>query len=134
MKNLSFILLLIFVVAVTSVARADEKSPCDKNPSPIVEKCFKIRGRLSFFNGTPSFRIWVIGTHHRLHVTDWWSRNEEELPSNVRELLPPRDHIYETEIYGNYEVCPLDKERKGWALPICIKSASNLYAKHFEED
>jgi hypothetical protein len=120
--------MLPLMQCVAFQAIAEEKTPCDKIPDKIVGECFKVHGRLSFYNGTPSFRIWVIGTHHLLNVTDWWAKSHaEELPENVRKLLPTDDFISTTKILGDYEVCPLEKEHSGWAQSVCIASASHLY-------
>ncbi|MGH9710301.1 MAG: hypothetical protein ACRD37_07130, partial [Candidatus Acidiferrales bacterium] len=42
---------------------------CEADPD-LVAKCFVVHGRLMFYNGGPSARIWKIGTHHLFGVTD----------------------------------------------------------------
>ena len=34
-----------------------------------------------------------------------------------------------TQIYGDYEVCPLTRERPGWMQMVCIASGSRMVAK-----
>ena len=130
MRKIVFIGFLALCFFCSQVV-AEEQTPCDKVSEPIVGHCFNVHGRLSFYVGTPSFRIWVIGTHHLLSVTDWWAKSRaEELPENVRKLLPPEDFIFNTMIFGDYEVCPLEEEHPGWAQAVCIKKASDLIVKH----
>ena len=33
-----------------------------------ASSCYWTRGRLSFYNGTPSFRLWKIGTHRLIGI------------------------------------------------------------------
>src|SRR5438045_754398 len=42
------------------------KIPC-KTPENAPQ-CYWMHGRLSVYNGNPTFRIWQIGTHHILGV------------------------------------------------------------------
>jgi hypothetical protein len=91
---------------------------CKKDPD-IVTACFTVHGRLSLWNGTPSLRIWRIGTNRILGVTT------ETTPENVSRLWESDD----TEIYGDFEVCPFTKDRAGEMQMVCIESASRLLAK-----
>lgn len=100
-------------LAVTS----DETETCATDPD-IVAACFTVRGRLSLWNGNPTARIWWIGTHHILGVTN------EILPPNVMQYVD-WDHY----VYGDFRVCPFTKEKAGVMQSVCIDSATKLLAK-----
>lgn len=105
--------------ALMSVCAAQDAT-CKSNRK-VVGKCFTIRGRLNYWNGTPSTRIWIIGTHRVLGLPG----EDSDLPSTVKEHL--RD--FNDEIYANFEVCPFEKYRKGEMQMVCVKSASNVRVK-----
>ncbi len=51
---------------------------------------------------------------------------DAELPANVRSHL----HTFGDEVYGDFKVCPLTKERKGQMQMVCVQSASKLRFRH----
>jgi len=119
---------LILLVLVFSTAEfgcmASDTTECKSNPR-LVGACFKVRGRLSYWNTTPSTHIWFIGTHHVLGLPS----EDTELPANVKEHLSG----FGDEITADYEVCPLTKDRKGEMQMVCVQSASNVRYHHVEE-
>jgi hypothetical protein len=84
----------------------------------FVGPCYHVRGRLSYYNGTPSTRIWVVGTHHMLAVTG----EDQELPPDVKRLLKG----FDDQIFADFTVCPLLKERPGSMGSVFVKSASHV--------
>src|ERR1035438_7832407 len=68
----------------------------------FVGPCYAVRGRLSYYNGTPSTRIWIVGTHRILGVPS----EDSDLPSNVRPLLKG----FGDQIFADFVVCPLSKD------------------------
>lgn len=42
------------------------------------------------------------------------------------------DHPMSVSVFGDYEVCPLERERPGWMRAVCIESASRLVATNWE--
>jgi hypothetical protein len=119
--------LLVAAAAVVGTAAPepqsiDPKRGCRLNPA-VVGPCFKLHGRLSVGNGTPSMRIWRIGTKRILGV----------LPSET-EIVPEvvRANVeFQTNLYGDFEVCPFERERPGAMQTVCVESASNLVAERF---
>jgi len=87
---------------------------CKSDPD-LADQCFTVHGRLDLYNGGPSTRIWVIGTHHMLGVDD------EIVPESVSAKLD-----WETDVYGDFLVCPFARRKTGHMQPICIESAKNL--------
>ena len=96
----------------------------------LVGACFTVHGRLFVSNGTPSVRIFRIGTTLIFGVLDRQSQAEgnEEVPPSVDALLKP-DPFF-TDVYGDYEVCPFDRTELGRMQTVCIESASHLVAQH----
>lgn len=89
-----------------------------------MDSCFTIHGRISIWNGSPSLRIWRIGTDRILGVLD--SENEI-IPDNLAKQL---DGIG-TEVFGDFEVCPFTKSRPGEMQMVCVQTASHLVTKHY---
>lgn len=104
-----------------SVSRGETQT-CAADPD-LVAKCFVVHGRLSFWNGSPSTRIWVIGTKHMLGVSD------EVLPDNVNQMTDG----FDTQIYGDFRVCPFNELKPGAMQSVCVDSAKNLVAKPREQ-
>jgi len=87
---------------------------------PIAGTSFTVYGRLSYWNGNPAQRIWVIGTRRMLGI-----RGDTELPDNLAKLLGD----FDTEVYGDFTVCPLTKSQTGVMQIVCVQSANNLKSK-----
>ena len=130
MFRISFSLALA-ITLVCSVGnakpRTKRKIAC-KVPTNAAS-CYWTRGRLSFYNGTPAFRLWQVGTHHLLGIYSGPSADRlgldneaPEFPSSVTEIFDPLNH----RIFGEFEVCPLEKLRPGAMQAACIEAAKNL--------
>ena len=110
-------MLLALIVAVSSVA-ASAQSVC-ANDAEIVAACFDVRGRLSFWNGAPAARIWRVGTKRMLGV------HRDVLPQEIRTLMT----TFDTELWGDFRVCPFTLEQAGQMQFVCIDSWRNLTAR-----
>jgi hypothetical protein len=93
---------------------------CKKDKS-VTGPCFIVHGRLSYYNGTASTRLWVIGTHHILSVPS----EESEMPDYLSKLMTD----FEDEVYGDFQVCPYKKHIPGHMQPVCIESGKHLVPK-----
>ena len=99
--------------------------------------CYWTHGRLNFYNGAPSYRIWKIGTKRILGVyggaltypprTDKDSQLPE-FPSEIDKVFRPPDNA----VYADFQICPLEPERKGEMQAVCIESASNIAVEGFK--
>ncbi len=127
--------MLSLVLLIVAVAAAGDNHPTLKRKiacktSVNADSCFWTHGRLSFYNGTPAFRLWKIGTHRLLGIysgpgaeeSDVLDNEHPELPANVQAKLKSLG----TSIYADFEVCPLEPERVGEMQAACIESASHL--------
>ena len=129
MRRITMPLLLIVILgwsAGTATGRSKRRIPC-KTPTN-TSSCYWTHGRLSFYNGTPAFRLWKIGTHRLLGIysgpsVDRYSLDNEnpELPSNVERRFEPY-----SQIFADFEVCPLEPETPGAMQAACIESAKNI--------
>jgi len=125
-------LLFAAIVAASPEPKNQRKIACK---IPVNAKnCYWTHGRLSIYNGNPTFRLWKIGTHRLLGIYSGPGfgpfdpgLNEEddlELPANLKKY----DYTKAT-VYGDFEVCPLAAEREGRMQPACIESAKNLVSE-----
>lgn len=132
------VLLLTTLVAVALSAGGapqrvhKRKIPC-KTPANEAS-CYWTHGRLSFYNGTPSYRLWKIGTRRILAVHSGpsvkrgtqWDNENPELPANVERAFKGPFNL----IFADFEVCPLEPEKAGVMQRMCIESAKNIFAEH----
>src|SRR4051812_15051432 len=107
-------ILLALVPAACNVTAA-EAPACATNPE-IIGACFNVRGRLSFWNGAPSACIWPIGTKRMQGVHD------DELPGQIRSRMA----TFDTELWGDFQVCPFTRERPGHMQFVCVESWRNI--------
>jgi hypothetical protein len=91
-----------------------------KNNSEQVAPCFTIHGRLNYWEGNPSARIWRVGTHRILGVSDAHA-DVQQMPPGLEKKL-----AWDIFIFGDFEVCPFTKEEPGVMQFVCIASASHL--------
>ena len=91
--------------------------------------CFVVRGRLAVWNGTPSIRIWPVGTRRELGVVapDGDAAGDTLIPGAVATLIQAApDH---TVVFGDYRVCALSPQRPGRMQIVYIAGACRLRAE-----
>jgi len=133
--------------AKASPSASARKIPC-KTPEN-ASMCYWTHGRLSVYNGNPSFRIWKIGTHRLLGVFNGPSHFPPRIPSFDDDVFNPElpaelYGAYEADnrrlkreigimwaipppVFADFEVCPLEPEHKGWMQGACIESVKNIF-------
>jgi hypothetical protein len=89
--------------------------------------CQWVDGRLSVYNGTPSFRIWPRGTKRLLGVVSKSGASEGRnvLPAKVRSMAPS----FSRELWGSFRVCPKTPDRAGWMRMVVLTDARSVIAK-----
>ncbi len=119
---------LVAVLCLRGFSGAEEKSKnksCKDHPQ-VTGPCFKIRGRMAFYNGAPGVRIWPVGTKRIL---------------GVRERLEGYDHVqkelfkkltFETAMFADFTVCPLGDDEPGVMRMICVESAENISIRKWD--
>jgi len=94
----------------------------------LVGKCFNVRGRLSVYNGTPSIRLWPLGTKRLLGVID--PRDPSAVPG--RDTIPESVSSklnFDKDVFGDFLVCPLTRARPGRMQTVCIESGKDLVVR-----
>jgi hypothetical protein len=120
----SLLVILYGTVSVTPPAGPPQKS-CREHPQ-LIGKCFNVHGRLSTYNGNPAVRLWNLRTQRMLGVSDQRFSLPEyrNLPEDLAQQLNG-----ETNIYGDFLVCPFTKPKPREMQLICVESAKNTMVK-----
>ena len=125
LKCAAVFLLLIACSAV--LAQDAPKSPamsCRSQPS-LVGRCFSVRGRLSLYNGAPTIRLWRAGTKRMLGVSASYSKpGYSSIPEEIEKLLN-----WESEVWGDFLVCPFTRQKANEMQMICIESGKNIVVR-----
>lgn len=98
------------------------------SPALAVENdCRTVRGRMSLANGTPSVRIWVVGTHRVLGVVQQ-DESFGDLPANVRHLWAAHgdDAMWSSDLFGDFRVCPVAVNKPGHMQLVRLNEATRL--------
>ena len=117
------VLILIFAhAALAQSASEDQRAkPCREQPA-LIGRCFVVRGRLSLYNGAPTIRLWRAGTKRMLGVSGSYAQaGYRSVPAEVEKQLS-----WETELWGEYLVCPFTLQRPGEMQMICIEAGKKI--------
>lgn len=92
-----------------------------------TDDCRWVDGRLSAYNGTPTFRIWPKGTKRLLGVVDRSGASEgaSVLPAKAWKMKPS----FNRDLWGSFRVCPQTPERAGWMTMVLVNDVRGLTAK-----
>jgi hypothetical protein len=121
------ILSSLLLVAATALSQSiqpsiNKEKSCSHHPK-LVGRCFQVRGRLSVYNGAPALRIWKIGTRRILGISE--QRFQEpgyaNLPEDIRNQVSG-----ESDLFGDFIVCPFTQPRAGEMQLVCVESGKNL--------
>jgi hypothetical protein len=123
--------LALAVIVGLSFLPPQPPPPCREHPK-LVGPCFRIRGRMNYWNGMPGMRIWRVGTRRMLGVVsvdgnDFTDADFNTLPDNIKADLSP-----DTDLFGDFVVCPFTPDKPGEMRMVCIDSATNLRARERE--
>jgi len=131
-RVLSFLIFLLLSCCLGKERAAHQRKIACKIPTNAAS-CYWARGRLSYYNGTPAFRLWKVGTHRLLGIysgpsVDRYGEDNEspELPQNVKVG-------FGEESFGLFEVCPLEPERDGAMQAACIETAKNIFVQTLDK-
>lgn len=110
--------------AQTAGAAPGPTRPCRGQPA-LVGRCFAVRGRLSLYNGAPTIRLWRAGTKRVLGVSASYAREGySSIPAELEGRLS-----WETELWGEFTVCPFTRRRAGEMQMVCVESARNVVSR-----
>jgi len=91
-----------------------------------MDEPFTIHGRLSFYNGTPSARIWIVGSTRMLGVLPDEDLDALGLPPRISRLLGDESGIFAKQIYADFHVQPMAPDKKGHMRPVKMLGAKNI--------
>ena len=97
----------------------------------VKQPCEIVHGRLFVANGTPSIRIWKVGTHRILGVVSprtYDSEGPGVVPGNVWNMIEGPD--VGQELYGDFRVCPVTTPHRGWMQLVTLVSGEHLLLRH----
>jgi len=129
---LVFVIFSIYIISLPNNACEAQlsKSTQARVVSTSAESCYTIRGRLAMYNGNPTLRIWVVGTHRVLAVNFHGVNGvlSYDLPDTLVRLLTSweEETAWHKRIFGNFTVCPLEKYRSGWMQAVSVNAVSNI--------
>lgn len=104
-------LLLLACIWVSPIALAQDS--CNQTS---YGKCFTIHARFAVYTADGVEDLWPVGSHRLLRVTAGSDR--------LYALLGDRPSDFF--IFGDFVVCPLQKETPGHMRRVCIKQMRNL--------
>jgi len=122
-------ILIIFACGGSKLSFGDDQptsKSCRQHPQ-LSGPCFNLRGRLSYYNGTPSQRIWPVGSHRLLGISDV----RFALPgyANLPQELVDKLADFDNEMFADFLVCPFTKDRPGVMRFVCVESAKNIFVR-----
>jgi hypothetical protein len=116
-------LILLGLLLIAQLAESAPITTSCATDSRLVAPCFAVHGRLNSWNGTPTYRIWVLGTKRVLGVS------EGRFGPNGYELLPreiPQPTSFDTEYFGDFTVCPFEPEQPKKMRLVCVSAVNHL--------
>jgi hypothetical protein len=122
------------------------KIPC-KTPEN-ASLCYWTHGRLSYYSVNFTWLLWKIGTHRLLKICDeptYLSMQstgdcaDPEFPANLERIYDAdwrrwkrgggHGDYFPPDVFGDFEICPLEPERKGERQYACIESAKITFVQ-----
>lgn len=94
---------------------------------PLVNgPCFSVHARLSRYNGTPSARLWPVGTSRLLGISEgrFALDGYSNLPDDIARLS-----TFESDLFGDFLVCPFTDDTPGVMRLVCVESAESLVVR-----
>ena len=127
-RNLTIWTMLLPLISCSIVLSQETAKPasmpCRAQPA-LVDKCFKVRGRLLLYNGAPTIRLWRVGTKRILGVSASYSQpGYSSIPEEIERLLG-----WETDVWGDFLVCPFTRLKPKEMQMICIDSGKNIVVR-----
>lgn len=95
--------------------------------------CYWVHGRISVYNGSPSTRIWPVGTHRLLGVVNPGEPGEDvgqldALPQSLQRRWIAKQG-FPPPAWGDFYVCPVSPERAGWMRFVILKRARRIFVE-----
>jgi hypothetical protein len=116
------------------------KIPCKTSQNPSL--CYWTHGRLSYYSMNFTWLLWKTGTHRLLKICDEPTYRaiqstgdcfDPEFPASLGAIYAADHRRWKRDggdgeysppdVFGDFEICPLEPERKGERQYACIESA-----------
>lgn len=120
--------ILLFVTATGNGEDKLKKKSCKEHPM-LSGDCFKVTGRMFLSNGTPSIRIWPVGTKRILGISEgrFYLDDYGNVPDELVQQLS-----WKTAIYADFTVCPFTNDKPGVMRLVCVESAKNVSIREWK--
>ena len=114
---------LVSVSLASSILRAQAAPRSCADHPDVNGPCFEVRGRLMWYNGTPSARLWPTGTRRLLGISEGRFAREGyiNLPKELADQLESKSSMF-----ADFTVCPFTDEKPGAMRFVCIQAARNI--------
>ena len=110
-RPLAFLLLMALAFDISRAAGPGQTNKTER---------LAVHGRLTYYNGNPSSRIWIVGTKRLLGVRE--SGDEVAyMPKGLRDLMS-----WDREIFADFVVEPLTPYKQGVMQMVRVVSASKI--------
>jgi len=78
---------------------------------------------MNYWNGNPSIRIWVVGTHRVLGVSEqrFADATIRNLPEDLEAKLSS-----DTDLFGDFTICPFTPDEPGVMRLVCVDSVTHV--------
>lgn len=109
------------------------KIPCKTEAN--ATSCYWTHGRLQYWNTRPALRLWKTGTNRLLGIYSGPSVNfhGDDNLDNEHPELPPKIargvRLNQSLVWADFEVCPLEPEKRGVMQAACIEAAKNAFVE-----
>ena len=124
----SSVCILLVAAGAIPGSRVDRETVSCRNRPDVVGKCFRVHGRLSVYNGTPSIRLAPSGSKRLLGIIDPNDTSSAPGPSVLPEEIKSKLD-WDKNVFGDFLVCPLTRSQPGKMQTVCIESGKNLVVR-----
>jgi hypothetical protein len=124
----SSVCILLVAAGAIPGSRVDREPVSCRNRPDVVAKCFRVHGRLSVYNGTPSIRLAPSGSKRLLGIIDPNDTSNAPGPSVLPEEIKSKLD-WDKNVFGDFLVCPLTRSQPGKMQTVCIESGKNLVVR-----
>jgi hypothetical protein len=108
---LAFLLLMTLGLGILKASGEEQTNKTER---------LTVHGRLTYYNGNPSSRIWIVGTKRLLGIRE--SGDEVAyMPKELRDLMS-----WDREIFADFVVEPLTPYKQGGMQMVRVVSASKI--------
>ena len=116
------------IAVILALATAAQAAPDCRVSQLARQPCFSVRGRLSGWNGAPTFRLRPRGSRRLLGVVggDGDPASPSALTPALRAAMTPPAPGDLLPVTATFRVCPLAPDRPGRMRPVCIAAATGV--------